>query len=84
MSQGTTGLALRCQLSAYFEAPVAKRWADSSGKGDKVMAERTGFEANPRLLQLLVGSNLYPTPDVCVRELLQNAWDALELRRASG
>jgi hypothetical protein len=48
------------------------------------MAERTGFEANPRLLQLLVGSNLYPTPDVCVRELLQNAWDAIELRRASG
>lgn len=48
------------------------------------MAERTGFEANSRLLQLLVGSNLYPTPDVCVRELLQNAWDAIELRRASG
>ena len=48
------------------------------------MAERTGFEANPRLLPLLVGSNLYPTLDVCVRELLQNAWDAIELRRASG
>ena len=48
------------------------------------MTERTGFEANARLLRLLVGSNLYPTPDVCVRELLQNAWDAIELRRASG
>ncbi len=48
------------------------------------MAERTGFAANTRLLQLLVGSNLYPTPDVCVRELLQNARDAIELRRASG
>jgi molecular chaperone HtpG len=48
------------------------------------MVERTGFEANARLLQLLVGSNLYPTPDVYVRELLQNAWDAIELRRASG
>ena len=48
------------------------------------MTERTEFKANARLLRLLVGSNLYPTPDVCVRELLQNAWDAIELRRASG
>ncbi len=39
------------------------------------------FEADPRLLELLVGSNLYPSPDVCVRELVQNAWDAIEWRR---
>jgi len=48
------------------------------------VTEKTGFVANARLLRLLVGSNLYPTPDVCVRELLQNAWDAIELRRALG
>jgi hypothetical protein len=82
MSLCTTCITLRHQLSEYFEVPVASRRADISGKGDKVMAERTGFVANARLLQLLVGSNLYPTPDVCVRELLQNAWDAIELRRA--
>jgi Histidine kinase-, DNA gyrase B-, and HSP90-like ATPase len=48
------------------------------------VAIRTGFAPNPRLLRLLVGPNLYPTPEVCVRELLQNSWDAIELRRASG
>jgi HSP90 family molecular chaperone len=42
------------------------------------------FEADPRLLELLVGSNLYPAPDVCVRELVQNAWDAVEWRRSLG
>lgn len=42
------------------------------------------FHADDRLLELLVGSNLYPSPDVCLRELVQNAWDAIELRRASG
>ena len=47
-----------------------------------VVAVRTGFKANARLLRLLVGSSLYPTLDVCVRELLQNAWDAIELCRA--
>lgn len=39
------------------------------------------FEPDRRLLQLLVGSNLYPSADVCVRELLQNAWDAILWRR---
>jgi hypothetical protein len=42
------------------------------------------FEANDRLLEILVGSNLYPGPDVCVRELVQNSWDAIQLRQASG
>lgn len=42
------------------------------------------FEANSRLLELLVGSNLYPDEDVCVRELLQNSHDALLVRRTSG
>jgi molecular chaperone HtpG len=39
------------------------------------------FTAHPRLLQTLVGSNIYPSADVCVRELLQNAWDAIVWRR---
>jgi HSP90 family molecular chaperone len=36
------------------------------------------FQANDRILDLLVGSNLYPEPEACVRELLQNAWDAVQ------
>jgi hypothetical protein len=36
------------------------------------------FEAHPRLLELLVGSNLYPEPAVVVRELIQNAQDAIQ------
>ncbi len=42
------------------------------------------FEAHPRLLRLLVGSSLYPSADVVIRELVQNAWDAIEWRRTSG
>lgn len=41
------------------------------------------FHADDRLLEILVGSNLYPGPDVSVRELVQNAWDAIELRRGA-
>ena len=36
------------------------------------------FEAHPRLLELLVGSNLYPEASVVVRELIQNAQDAIQ------
>ena len=43
------------------------------------MAKR--FEPNRRLLTTLIGSNLYGAPDACVRELLQNAWDAIQLRQ---
>ena len=39
------------------------------------------FEPHRRLLTTLVGSNLYGAPDACVRELLQNAWDAIQLRQ---
>lgn len=42
------------------------------------------FEPNRRLLRLLVGSNLYGGPDACVRELVQNSWDAIQLRRTTG
>ena len=42
------------------------------------------FEPNRRLLRLLVGSNLYGGPDACIRELVQNSWDAIQLRRATG
>lgn len=40
------------------------------------------FEPNRRLLHLLIGSNLYGAPDACVRELIQNAWDAIQWRKA--
>ena len=40
------------------------------------------FEPNRRLLHLLVGSNLYGSPDACIRELIQNAWDAIQWRHA--
>ena len=43
------------------------------------MAKR--FEPNRRLLKILVGSNLYGSSDACIRELLQNAWDAIQLRQ---
>ena len=46
------------------------------------MPER--FEPNRRLLKILVGSNLYGSPDACVRELIQNAWDAIQLRKTIG
>lgn len=42
------------------------------------------FHAHNRILEILVGSNLYLGPDVSIRELVQNAWDAIELRRAYG
>ncbi len=42
------------------------------------------FHAHNRILEILVGSNLYSGPDVSIRELVQNAWDAIELRRAYG
>lgn len=40
------------------------------------------FTPHIRLLETLVGSNLYPQSDVAVRELVQNAWDAVEWRRS--
>ena len=43
------------------------------------MAKR--FEPHRRLLTTLIGSNLYGASDACVRELLQNAWDATQLRK---
>ena len=42
------------------------------------------FEPNRRLLQILVGSNLYGSPDACIRELIQNSWDAIQLRKQTG
>lgn len=39
------------------------------------------FEPHRRLLKILVGANLYGSPDACVRELLQNSWDAIQLRK---
>ena len=42
------------------------------------------FEPNKRLLKILVGSNLYGSSDACIRELLQNAWDAIQLRKEQG
>ena len=42
------------------------------------------FEPNRRLLSLLVGSNLYGGPDACIRELIQNSWDAIQLRKTTG
>lgn len=42
---------------------------------------RKRFEPNRRLLQILVGSSLYGDPDACIRELLQNGWDAIQLRK---
>lgn len=39
------------------------------------------FVPHRRLLTTLIGSNLYNAPDACVRELLQNSWDAIELRK---
>ena len=42
------------------------------------------FEPNRRLLHLLVGSNLYGGPDACIRELIQNSWDAIQLRQTTG
>ena len=46
------------------------------------MAKR--FQPNRRLLKLLVGSNLYGSQDACIRELVQNAWDAIQLRKTNG
>ena len=46
------------------------------------MAKR--FQPNRRLLKLLVGSNLYGSQDACIRELVQNAWDAIQLRKNNG
>ena len=42
------------------------------------------FEPNRRLLKTLVGSSLYGSPDACVRELIQNAWDAVQWRKQYG
>ena len=42
------------------------------------------FEPNRRLLTTLIGSNLYGAPDACIRELIQNAWDAIQLRKTDG
>ena len=42
------------------------------------------FEPNRRLLHLLIGSNLYGSPDACIRELIQNAWDAIQWRHSYG
>ena len=42
------------------------------------------FEPNRRLLRILVGSNLYGSPHAAVRELVQNAWDAIQWRKRQG
>ncbi len=42
------------------------------------------FSADQRLLEILVGSNLYPDPEVSIRELVQNSWEAIEWRRTRG
>ena len=42
------------------------------------------FEPNRRLLKTLVGSSLYGSPDACIRELVQNAWDAIQWRKTRG
>ena len=55
----------------------------------KENVERDGYEAGDfcltmdqdRVLELLAGENLYPSPGVFVRELLQNAIDAVLMRR---
>ena len=46
------------------------------------MPER--FEPNRRLLRILVGSNLYGSQDASIRELVQNAFDAIQLRKTYG
>jgi hypothetical protein len=40
------------------------------------------FQTSDNLIDLLVGQNLYSTPDVAMRELLQNAEDACDLQAA--
>ena len=42
------------------------------------------FVPNRRLLQILVGSSLYGSPGACIRELVQNSWDAIQLRKQTG
>ena len=44
----------------------------------------TRFEPNRRLLHILVGSNLYGSPNAAIRELIQNAWDAIQWRKRHG
>ena len=44
----------------------------------------TRFEPNRRLLHILVGSNLYDSPNAAIRELIQNAWDAIQWRQQHG
>ena len=47
-------------------------------------ADTVRFEPNRRLLRILVGSNLYGSPHAAVRELIQNAWDAIQWRKRHG
>ena len=42
------------------------------------------LQPHRRLLKILIGSNLYDSPDACIRELVQNAWDAVQLRKKIG
>ena len=42
------------------------------------------FRPNRRLLTILIGSNLYGSPDACIRELVQNSWDAIQWRKLHG
>lgn len=42
------------------------------------------FQPNRRLLHILVGSNLYGSPNAAIRELIQNAWDAVQWRKQHG
>ena len=44
----------------------------------------TRFEPNRRLLEILVGSKLYGEPSAAIRELIQNAWDAIQWRIRHG
>ena len=59
--------------TAYF------RWQILETLRTLTMGKR--FEPNRRLLKILVGANLYGSSDACIRELLQNAWDAIQLRK---
>lgn len=47
------------------------------------MNEELRFEADTRLLDILIGQHVYSHPTACVRELLQNSADACELQRAA-
>ena len=63
-------------------APYASIWVGLTiPTATETLAMPKRFEPNRRLLHLLIGSNLYGAPDACIRELIQNAWDATQWRQ---